>query len=118
MNMVKIAVVAVALVIGTTVVTATTAKAADVKVVTVAPYDTESFTVRMGAGRHVIGVQGDGDTVLVIRVYDEDGDLIASGTNYGGLSTLRLNAGFGGKVRVEVTNTGRLYNRFGIAVTD
>jgi hypothetical protein len=100
-------------------VAAPAAKAADVKRATVAGLDTESFTVRMAAGDHVLAVQGDGDTVLQIRVYNESGRLITKGTNDGGITYTTITAPpGGGKATVEVTNLGLLPNTFKIAIAD
>jgi hypothetical protein len=100
-------------------VAAPAAKAADAQRVTVFGGDTESFTVRMSAGDHLLTVAGDGDTDLQIRVYNEFGRLIAKGTNSGGITYTTITAPpGGGKVTVEVTNLGLLPNTFKIAIGD
>jgi hypothetical protein len=113
MTVVAVAVVAV---IGLSAVPV--AKAEDAKVATVAAYDTHTITVTMTAGRHIIGVKGDGDTTLRIRVYNDTGELIARGTNNGGISTVTILAPRSGTVQVEVTNMGPFANQYVIAVTE
>src|SRR4051812_22017505 len=100
-------------------VAAPAAKAADARRVTVQGFETESFTVRMTSGDHLLTVAGDGDTDLQIRVYNESGRLIAKGTNDGGVTYTTITAPpGGGKVTVEVTNLGLLPNTFRIAIGD
>jgi YD repeat-containing protein len=100
-------------------VAAPAAKAADAQRVTVRGGDVETFTVRMAEGDHLLTVSGDGDTQLLIRVYNESGRLIAKGTNDGGITYTTITAPpGGGKVTVEVTNLGLLQNTFRIAIGD
>jgi hypothetical protein len=61
-----------------------------------------------------VDLRGDGDTDLDLFVYDENGNLIASGTGYSDVESVALIPDWTGRFRVEVKNLGSVYNQYRI----
>lgn len=60
-------------------------------------------------------VSGDGDTDLDLYVYDSNGNLIASDTDYSDDCYVRWVPAWTGRYTIRIVNRGRVYNRFVIA---
>lgn len=59
-----------------------------------------------------IGVQGDGDTDLDCYIYDSNGNLITSDTDYSDTCTLGWVPNWTGPFRLVIRNRGGVYNRY------
>lgn len=57
-------------------------------------------------------VSGDGDTDLDLYVYDENGNLVASDTDYSDDCYARFRPAWTGPFRIKIVNRGRVYNRY------
>jgi len=62
-----------------------------------------------------IVVDGDGDTDLDLYVYDENGNLVASDTDYTDLCIVSWQPVWTGEFTVVIQNRGSVYNEFDIA---
>lgn len=62
-----------------------------------------------------IAVIGDGDTDLDLYVYDQNGNLICSDTDYTDRLICAWNPAWTGQFRVKISNLGRVYNRYTLA---
>jgi hypothetical protein len=76
---------------------------------------TDRYQIAFRAGEEaVVRIHGDGDTTLVARVYDGDGNLItvdsdADGTGY---VLLRWTPRWTGTFTIRLQNTGGVYNHY------
>ncbi len=76
-------------------------------------YDTERYTATFRAGEAVtLVVAGDGDTDLDLYIYDENGNLIASDTDYTDFCVTSWCPRWTGQFTIVVENHGSVYNRF------
>ena len=74
-------------------------------------YDTDSHVVRFKGGESAaILVKGDGDTTLVLTVYDENGFFIARDT--GKTCYVRWTPKWTGRFVIKVRNLGDVYNDY------
>lgn len=62
-----------------------------------------------------VAVSGDGDTDLDLYVYDENGNLIASDTDYTDDCYVRFCPRWTGLFRIKIVNRGGVYNNYAIA---
>jgi hypothetical protein len=62
-----------------------------------------------------VAVVGDGDTVLDLYIYDQNGNLITSDTRYLGNAYVSWYPRWTGTFRIRLVNRGNVYNNFGIA---
>ena len=62
-----------------------------------------------------VAVSGDGDTDLDLYVYDENGNLIASDTDYTDDCYVRFYPAWTGLFRIKIVNRGGVYNNYAIA---
>jgi hypothetical protein len=78
--------------------------------------DTDVYTMTFRGGEEAsIVVAGDLDTVLVLEVRDEDGNLIASDNDLLPPCVARFTPRWTGRFQVRVINTGSVYNNYTIA---
>ena len=84
------------------------------RVETVPANTTDVYTSTLRGGEVTrIRVQGDGDTCLELRVYDENGNLIASDTLGGGdRREVQLIPKWTGSFKIKVKNLGSIGNRY------
>ncbi len=76
----------------------------------------DSFSITFVSGRLAeILVSGDGDTDLDLYVYDSNGNLIASDSDYTDDCYVSWIPAWTGKYTVKVVNRGGVYNRYVIA---
>lgn len=61
-----------------------------------------------------VAVSGDGDTDLDLYVYDENGNLIASDTDYTDDCYVRFSPRWTGLFRIKIVNRGGVYNNYAI----
>jgi hypothetical protein len=61
-----------------------------------------------------VAIVGDGDTDLDLFIYDENGNLIASGESYSDTEVVGWTPRWTGTFTVEVHNLGSVYNDFGL----
>jgi hypothetical protein len=60
-----------------------------------------------------IRLHGDGDTCLELRVYDENGNLVAADTlGFGDDRQLLVRPRWTGPFKIEIKNLGKVYNRY------
>lgn len=76
--------------------------------------DTYNISFRGGELAMII-VSGDGDTDLDLYVYDNNGNFIASDTDYSDDCVVSFTPRWTGNFRVKIVNRGRVYNRYVIA---
>jgi hypothetical protein len=82
---------------------------------TVRAKSSDKYTYRFYAGETVyIYVNGDGDTYLDLYVYDENGNLIDSDTDYGDTCLCSFTPRWTGRFTIKVKNLGNVYNRYKI----
>ena len=80
---------------------------------TVRAGDTDTYRISFVAGYLAeILVSGDGDTDLDLYVYDSNGNLIASDTDYTDDCYVRWVPRWTGSFIVKIVNRGRVYNRY------
>jgi hypothetical protein len=65
-----------------------------------------------GGAPALFTVRGDGDTDLDLYVYDENGNLICSDTDYTDQLVCSWSPRWTGMFRIEVRNLGNVYNRY------
>ncbi len=89
-----------------------------VKSYTVEARSTDTLTVTLRGGETTrIRLSGDGDTCLELRVYDENGNLVASDTvGLGDDREVFVRPKWTGKFSIKVANLGTVYNRYVIAL--
>jgi hypothetical protein len=76
-------------------------------------YGVDTYTLTFIGGRTAaIRVSGDGDTDLDLFIYDENGNLITSDTNYGDQCGVAWTPRWTGPFIVRVKNLGGVYNRY------
>lgn len=77
--------------------------------------DTDVYHIAFRAREEArIEVRGDGDTVLRVRVYDEDGNLIATDSDGDGTghAVVHWIPRWTGQFTIRVTNNGGVFNRY------
>jgi hypothetical protein len=57
-------------------------------------------------------VSGDGDTDLDLFIYDENGVLIDSDTDYGDECVVTVVPNWTGRFTIQIRNLGSVYNRY------
>ena len=62
-----------------------------------------------------VAVSGDGDTDLDLYIYDENGNLITSDTDYTDDCYVRFTPRWTGVFKIKIVNRGRVYNHYVIA---
>jgi hypothetical protein len=73
----------------------------------------DDFTVNFYAGELArVAVLGDGDTDLDLYIYDQNGNLIVSDTDYTDQCLVQFVPRWTGTFRVRVVNNGYVYNRY------
>jgi hypothetical protein len=65
-----------------------------------------------------VSVQGDGDTVLRLRVYDENGRPIGSDTCRYGTCDVTWEPRWTGRFRIEVENQGSVWNAYNLTINE
>ena len=75
------------------------------------------YTIECQAGQVAeCAIVGDGDTDLDLYVYDENGNLITSDTDYTDRCYCRWTPRWTGNFRLKIINRGNVYNQYTIAV--
>ena len=83
---------------------------------TVNANDTDTYVITFNGGEPaMVVVSGDGDTDLDLYVYDENGNLVASDTDYTDDCIVSWSPRWTGKFVIRVRNRGNVYNRYTIA---
>lgn len=77
--------------------------------------DVYTKTFRAGAKAEIL-VIGDGDTDLDLYIYDENGNLIASDTDYSDRCYISFYPRWTGSFTIKIKNRGNVYNNYCIAV--
>jgi len=73
----------------------------------------DTYTVTLRAGETTrIQVSGDGDTDLDLFVYDQNGNLIASDTDYTDDCVVTVTPRWTGVFYVRIVNRGSVYNQY------
>ena len=86
-----------------------------VAVTRVEAHSTDTFSVMFAAGEEaIVTVVGDGDTDLDLKVYDENGNLIAQDIDTTDRCFVRWIPRWTGRFTLRVENLGRVYNRYTI----
>jgi hypothetical protein len=71
------------------------------------------YTIPFRGGEQArLAVVGDGDTDLDLYVYDENGNLVCSDTDYTDRLVCAWNPVWTGNFRVKISNLGRVYNEY------
>lgn len=73
--------------------------------------DTLIYNFKAGEYAYVV-VSGDGDTDLDLYIYEEDGTLVASDTDYTDDCICAFIPRYTGKYFIKITNRGRVYNNY------
>lgn len=80
-------------------------------------YSTDTYRIRFRGGeRACVVVSGDGDTDLDLYIYDENGNLVASDTDYTDDCVCVWNPRWTGPFTIKIVNRGRVFNRYALAV--
>lgn len=75
--------------------------------------DTDVYNVSFRGGEiAIVTVIGDGDTDLDLYVYDNNGNLIASDTDYSDDCVCTWTPRWTGNFRIKIVNRGRVYNSY------
>ena len=75
----------------------------------------DTYTAKFWANQLAeVLVSGDGDTDLDLYVYDENGNLITSDTDYTDDSYVRFYPAWTGLFRIKIVNRGGVYNNYAI----
>lgn len=83
------------------------------KVTSVNANSTDRYVISFYAGQRAeVGVSGDGDTDLDLYVYDSNGNLIGSDTDYTDDCYVSWTPRWTGSFTIKVVNRGRVYNRY------
>lgn len=78
--------------------------------------DTDVYTMTFRGGEEaIIVVEGDLDTILVLEVRDENGNLVARDNDLLPPCVVRFTPQWTGQFKVRVINTGSVYNEYTIA---
>ncbi len=78
-------------------------------------YSVKTYTIDFYGGEYAeVAIVGDGDTDLDLFIYDENGNLIASGESYSDAEVVGFTPRWTGTFIVEVHNLGGVYNQFGL----
>lgn len=77
--------------------------------------DTYNIAFRGGETACVV-VSGDGDTDLDLYIYDNNGNLVASDTDYTDQCVCTWTPRWTGNFKIKIKNRGRVYNRYTMAV--
>jgi hypothetical protein len=86
---------------------------ADVRTTTVLAGNTDSYNATFFGGQLAqVTVRGDGDTVLGLFVYDQNGNLIGSTTCASKLCQVSWVPRWTGPFQIRVVNYGGLYNNY------
>ncbi|MBU0665682.1 MAG: hypothetical protein KJ990_14240 [Proteobacteria bacterium] len=76
-------------------------------------YDTDYYVLPFeGSSVAMVAISGDGDTDLDLRVYDENGNLIASDLGSTDDASVTFTPAWTGNFRIEVKNLGGVYNQY------
>jgi hypothetical protein len=76
-------------------------------------YSSVTYTEYLSAGElTTVYVSGDGDTDLDLFIYDENGVLIDSDTDYGDECVATVVPNWTGRFTIVVRNLGSVYNRY------
>ena len=76
-------------------------------------YSTDYYNVRFfGDEKAWVYVDGDGDTDLDLYIYDENGNLICSDTDYTDRMYCEWIPVWTGRFRIEIRNLGDVYNEY------
>jgi hypothetical protein len=76
-------------------------------------YGSDVYYMTFRAGeKGEVGLIGDGDTDLDLYVYDENGNLIASDTDYTDDCYVSFYPRWTGRFKVKIVNRGRVYNQY------
>ncbi len=79
-------------------------------------FDTDTYVVPFAAGEPaVVVLKGDGDTILDLKVYDENGHLIAADVDEGAGALVKWTPRWSGKYIIKVVNHGPVYNHYRLA---
>ncbi len=79
----------------------------------VAAHGTDYYTIKFRADEDAyVMVIGDGDTDLDLYVYDENGNLIDSDTDYTDDCLCAFHPRWTGNFRIKIVNRGSVYNRY------
>jgi hypothetical protein len=74
---------------------------------------TDVYTMRfVGGEKAEVAVVGDGDTDLDLYIYDENGNLIKSDTDYGDDCYVSWYPKWTGSFKVKIKNLGSISNRY------
>lgn len=113
-NILKFGVVCVGLTLATAPVLADPVPGKLVQKDVVQANSTDSYTVKLRSDEPTrIRLSGDGDTCLELRVYDENGNLVASDTRgFGDDREVTITPKWTGKFTVKIRNLGFVYNRY------
>ena len=86
---------------------------------TVQANGTDAYTVAFRANEVTrVRLTGDGDTCLELRVYDENGNLVAGDTaGFGDARQVLITPKWTGKFTIKIRNIGNVYNRYTL-ITD
>ena len=80
-------------------------------------HDTDVWEVRFYGGETGrIIIEGDGDTDLDFRIYDENGRLLASDLDDTDWCNLSIRPRWTQDIRIEIRNLGDVYNRYTIVL--
>jgi hypothetical protein len=76
-------------------------------------YTTDTYQIPFRGGRRAaIGVRGDGDTDLDCYVYDQNGNLVDSATDYSDTCLLEWYPRWTGNFYLRIKNRGGIYNQY------
>ena len=80
-------------------------------------YSTDTYTIRFrGNERACVIVSGDGDTDLDLYIYDANGNLVASDTDYSDDCVCIWTPAWTGSFKIKIVNRGSVYNAYVMAV--
>lgn len=80
-------------------------------------HGTDVYTIRFRGGeRACVVVSGDGDTDLDLYVYDENGNLVDSDTDYTDECVAVWTPRWTGNFQIKIKNRGNVYNRYVMTV--
>lgn len=81
----------------------------------VAARRTDVYDINFAGGEPAaVYIEGDGDTDLDLYVYDENGNLICSDTDYTDRLLCTWNPRWTGPFRIKIQNRGNVYNAYGL----
>lgn len=89
----------------------------DVHTDIVKAHDTDIYKIRFRGGEEaIVVVSGDGDTDLDLYVYDANGNLVDSDTDYTDDCVAVWTPRWTGTFTIKIVNRGNVYNRYRLAV--